>query len=204
MLTVVAAPASAAPVDTESKIPSLLRQQADKIGKSLSADRKLGAARAESLSADVLTLTLLRQGEGSDAWRQQLKATGEIIAACSSGDASDSPGLTAHVESSLSQVGYHDDEAGVIAQRLTADFVAGSENGGVDELHIVSTRFVNMVTQEVQVVRLLPLEVVEDEEPVADEDIYPLYEFEPDGAQVLDALLPKYVTSRIWNAPPRR
>jgi hypothetical protein len=71
--------------------------------------------------ADVLTLTLLRQGEGSDAWRQQLKATGEIIAACSSGDASDSPGLTAHVESSLSQVGYHDDEAGVIAQRLTAN-----------------------------------------------------------------------------------
>ena len=75
-----------------------------------------------------------------------------------------------------------------IAQRLTADFIAGSENGGVDELHIVSTRFVNMVTQEVQVVRLLPLEVVEDEAPVADEDIYPLYEFEPDGAQVLDAL----------------
>lgn len=87
-----------------------------------------------------------------------------------------------------------------IAQRLTADFIAGSENGGVDELHIVSTRFVNMVTQEVQVVRLLPLEVVEDEEPVADEDIYPLYEFEPDGPAVLDALLPKYVTSRIWNA----
>lgn len=87
-----------------------------------------------------------------------------------------------------------------IAERLTADFVAGSENGGVDEIHIVSTRFVNMVTQEVQVVRLLPLEVVEDEGEVADEDIYPLYEFEPDASQVLDALLPKYVTSRIWNA----
>ena len=86
-----------------------------------------------------------------------------------------------------------------IAQQLTSDFIAGSENGGVDELHIVSTRFVTMVTQEVQVVRLLPLEVVE-EEPAAQEDIYPLYEFEPDGPQVLDALLPKYVTSRIWNA----
>ena len=87
-----------------------------------------------------------------------------------------------------------------IAQQLTSDFIAGSENGGVDELHIVSTRFVTMVTQEVQVVRLLPLEVVEEEEPAAQEDIYPLYEFEPDGPQVLDALLPKYVTSRIWNA----
>ncbi|AXH96127.1 F0F1 ATP synthase subunit gamma [Ornithinimicrobium avium] len=87
-----------------------------------------------------------------------------------------------------------------IAQRLTADFVAGSENGGVDEIHVVSTRFITMVTQEVQVVRLLPLEVVEDEAPEQAEDIYPLYEFEPDGPQVLDALLPKYVTSRIWNA----
>lgn len=87
-----------------------------------------------------------------------------------------------------------------IATRLTEDFVAGSENGGVDELHIVSTRFVSMVTQEVHVVRLLPLEVVEDDSPVTDEDIYPLYEFEPDGPEVLDALLPRYVTSRIWNA----
>ena len=70
--------------------------------------------------ADVLTLTLLRQGEGSEAWRQQLQATGEIIAACASDEAPGSAELTAHVESSLSQVGYHDDEAGVIAQRLTA------------------------------------------------------------------------------------
>ncbi len=85
-----------------------------------------------------------------------------------------------------------------IAQRLTSDFIAGSENGGVDEIHVVSTRFVTMVTQEVEVRRLLPLEYVEDDAP--DEDIYPLYEFEPDGPQVLDALLPKYVTSRIWNA----
>src|SRR5690554_164793 len=69
--------------------------------------------------ADVLTLTLLRQGEGSEAWRQQLQATGEIIESCSREDASGSPELAAHVESSLSQVGYHDDEATVIAQRLT-------------------------------------------------------------------------------------
>jgi hypothetical protein len=56
MLTVVAAPVSAAPADTASKIPSLLRQQADKIGKSLGADRKLGAAKAEDVSADVLSI----------------------------------------------------------------------------------------------------------------------------------------------------
>lgn len=88
-----------------------------------------------------------------------------------------------------------------IGETLTQAFVAGSQEGGVDELHIVYTRFVNMVTQEVQVVRLLPLEVVEvDASEVGEGDLYPLYEFEPDAETVLDSLLPKYVNSRIWNA----
>lgn len=87
-----------------------------------------------------------------------------------------------------------------IGQRLTADFIAGSEGGGADEIHLVYTRFVNMVTQEVTVLRLLPLEVVEGEEKPTGEELFPLYEFEPDPAGVLDALLPKYVTSRIYNA----
>lgn len=86
-----------------------------------------------------------------------------------------------------------------IGERLTADFIRGAENGGVDEIHVVYTRFINMVSQEVQVVRLLPLEVVE-EVATSEEELFPLYEFEPNGPEVLDALLPKYVTSRIYNA----
>jgi F-type H+-transporting ATPase subunit gamma len=68
----------------------------------------------------------------------------------------------------------------------------------VDELHIVFTRFRSMLTQEPDVIRLLPLEVVEGEEPPAESDVLPLYEFEPDESDVLDALLPKYVNSRIY------
>ena len=49
------------------------------------------------------------------------------------------------------------------------------------------------------VVRLLPLEVVEEEAATA-EDVLPLYEYEPDAEEVLDALLPKYIESRIFNA----
>ena len=86
-----------------------------------------------------------------------------------------------------------------IGERLTADFIRGAENGGVDELHIVSTRFVNMVRQEVQVIRLLPLEVVDEDVPEDSSELFPLYEFEPDGPQVLDSLLPRYVTARIYN-----
>jgi F-type H+-transporting ATPase subunit gamma len=87
-----------------------------------------------------------------------------------------------------------------IGQRITDDFVKEYEAGGVDEVHVVFTRFVSMVTQEPEVIRLLPLEVVEGTEAPAEDDVLPLYEFEPSAEEVLDALLPKYVTSRLFNA----
>ncbi|WP_407352579.1 DUF1631 family protein [Luteimonas sp. R10] len=68
---------------------------------------------------DVLTLTLLRQGADSDDWLRQLDATRGIAAACGPGAAPQDPELTAYVEASLGLVGYHGDEAAVIAQRLT-------------------------------------------------------------------------------------
>ena len=69
--------------------------------------------------ADVLTLTLLRQGEGSTEWQAQLDATRRIVTACVRGEAPDDPALAGHVEAALAQVGYHADEAGIIAARLT-------------------------------------------------------------------------------------
>ncbi|HEV7145649.1 MAG TPA: F0F1 ATP synthase subunit gamma [Pedococcus sp.] len=86
-----------------------------------------------------------------------------------------------------------------IGERLVADFNRPVDEGGVDEVHIVFTRFVNMVTQTPDVLRMLPLEVVEGEEAPDEHDVLPLYEFEPSAEQVLDALLPKYVTARIYN-----
>lgn len=68
----------------------------------------------------------------------------------------------------------------------------------VDELHIVFTRFKSMLTQEPDVIRLLPLEVVEGTETPDESELLPLYEFEPSAHEVLDALLPKYVNSRIY------
>jgi F-type H+-transporting ATPase subunit gamma len=87
-----------------------------------------------------------------------------------------------------------------IGQRITDDFIKDYDSGGVDEVHVVFTRFVSMVTQDPDVIRLLPLEVVEGgDSPEADE-VLPLYEFEPSAEEVLDALLPKYVTSRLFAA----
>ncbi len=70
----------------------------------------------------------------------------------------------------------------------------------VDEVHLVFTRFRSMLTQEPTAVRLLPLEVVEGTEAPEEEDVLPLYEFEPSAAEVLDGLLPRYVQSRIFFA----
>jgi F-type H+-transporting ATPase subunit gamma len=70
----------------------------------------------------------------------------------------------------------------------------------VDEIHVVYTRFRNMVTQTPEVIRMLPLEVVEGDEPPGPAEALPLYEFEPSAEGVLDALLPRYVSARIFNA----
>jgi F-type H+-transporting ATPase subunit gamma len=71
---------------------------------------------------------------------------------------------------------------------------------GVDEVHVVYTQFRSMLTQEARDIRLLPLEVVESDEPPPPDEVLPLYEFEPSPEEVLDGLLPKYVQSRIFFA----
>jgi F-type H+-transporting ATPase subunit gamma len=93
------------------------------------------------------------------------------------------------------------DDAKVAADALIGAFLQGTDDGGVDELHIVYTEFISSVTQRATVSRILPLVVEEKEyDPAAEKLPFPLYEFEPSAEVVLDALLPKYVTSRIFNA----
>lgn len=87
-----------------------------------------------------------------------------------------------------------------IGDAILESFLRDASDGGVDEIHIVYNRFVNMVSQVPQVVRVLPLEIVEGVEEPGDSEILPLYEFEPDAEKVLDSLLPVYIESRIYNA----
>jgi len=87
-----------------------------------------------------------------------------------------------------------------IGDAVVSKFLTEAADGGVDEIHIVYNRFVNMVSQVPEVVRLLPLEVVEGIEEPAEGEVLPLYDFEPDPVEVLDSLLPVYIESRIFNA----
>jgi F-type H+-transporting ATPase subunit gamma len=74
-----------------------------------------------------------------------------------------------------------------------------AEDGGVDEIHLVGTDFVSMLTQRASVRRIVPLEIEETQEQHPSGPL-PQYEFEPSPEVVLDALLPQYVASRIYYA----
>ncbi|WP_067844695.1 F0F1 ATP synthase subunit gamma [Nocardia lijiangensis] len=112
---------------------------------------------------------------------------------------------------------YNDASAACI--HLVDAFMAGSDGQvphphgtgdieGVDELHIVYTRFVSMLTQTPEVRRLAPIQVSFVDEnfdmgadsfsdsPTAEPQAQ--YEFEPDADVLLAALLPKYVNTRIY------
>jgi F-type H+-transporting ATPase subunit gamma len=86
-----------------------------------------------------------------------------------------------------------------ITRTLLEAFARPAEEDGVDELYLVYNQFVSMLTQRPETLRLLPLEIEETtEEPPG--GALPIYEFEPSPEEVLDALLPWYIESRIYHA----
>ena len=103
-----------------------------------------------------------------------------------------------------------------VATVLLDYFLHPPSAGGVAEVHIVFTRYVSMVSQVPEVRRMLPLKVVdvagageldeagnealEKELAAKRGSSMPLYEFEPGPSEVLDALLTRYMGSRIRNA----
>jgi F-type H+-transporting ATPase subunit gamma len=99
------------------------------------------------------------------------------------------------------------EDARRVGEALLEAFVAGADDSeenhgpeniqGVDELHIVSTQFKSLMTQSAEARFLAPMQVEERErEP----GLRPAYEFEPEAEELLDALLPKYLNTRIYAA----
>ena len=98
-------------------------------------------------------------------------------------------------------------DAREIGESLIEAFTAGADDDGghhgpdgvpgVDELHIVNTQFKSLMTQTPTARFLAPMQVEETErEP----GLRPAYEFEPEAEELLHALLPKYVNTRIYAA----
>jgi len=84
-----------------------------------------------------------------------------------------------------------DDEAGADDDKVVE---------GVQEIHMVYTEFVSALTQRAVARRIAPLVVEEVEEDDAPAGYLPEYEFEPEPEALLDALLPKYINTRIFAA----
>jgi F-type H+-transporting ATPase subunit gamma len=99
-------------------------------------------------------------------------------------------------------------DALAVGETLIAAFMAGGDDAdgapgpdgvvGVDELHVVHTEFKSLMTQSPVANFLAPLQVEETE--ATEEIILPAYEYEPDADTLLDALLPKYVNTRLYAA----
>lgn len=91
-----------------------------------------------------------------------------------------------------------------IAEVVAEAFGKSFDDGGVDEIHIIYTQFINMGVQEVRVRRLLPVEVVETSKEDAatklETTVFPLYDFEPSAEAVLDALLPRYIENVVYTS----
>jgi F-type H+-transporting ATPase subunit gamma len=95
-----------------------------------------------------------------------------------------------------------------VGTALIEAFVAGADDSeghpgadgvhGVDELHIVSTKFRSLMSQTPEAKLLAPMEIEERE--ATETTLLPAYEFEPDAEALLDALLPKYINTRIYAA----
>lgn len=99
------------------------RARADELMNGIVGDRRLprfSRALLDQAWADVLTLTLLRHGESSDEAGRQLDTTRRIVDASLDASPGHDGGLQSDVESALGHVGYHGEEATVIAQRLTS------------------------------------------------------------------------------------
>jgi F-type H+-transporting ATPase subunit gamma len=94
-----------------------------------------------------------------------------------------------------------------IGSTLVDTFMAGADDVGddpgpdgilgVDELHIVYTEFKSMMSQSAVAHRIAPMEV-----EYVGEDTGPrtLYSFEPDATELFAALLPRYLTTRVYAA----
>ena len=183
-------------VATYSNVDHILTTEPEKIERALvvvfASDRGLAGAFSSSVLKEAEQLTTLLRSEGKEV---VYFLVGRKAAAYFS---------FRKREAEKTWTGGTDqptfETAKEIGDALVETFVKDASEGGVDEIHIVYNRFVSMVSQVPEIVRLLPLEVVEEMEVPGEHDVLPLYEFEPEVGDVLDALLPVYIESRIFNA----
>ncbi|HIX14518.1 MAG TPA: ATP synthase F1 subunit gamma [Candidatus Hungatella pullicola] len=82
------------------------------------------------------------------------------------------------------------------AAEITGELLKAFEKNEIGEIYLAYTSFKNTVTHIPTIKKLLPVEM-EDEREKTD---LTLMNYEPDETQVLDAIIPKYMSSLIYGA----
>jgi len=84
------------------------------------------------------------------------------------------------------------------ATQITKELLTQYSMGEIGEIYIAYTNFKNTVTQEPKLVKLLPLSEDDFEEREVDDKL--LMNFEPTPEEVLDLVVPKYMSNIIFGA----
>ena len=156
----------------------------------ITADRGMAGAYSNAAikEGDLLIASLRARGLAVDAYLVGRKAVNfyrfrdRVIAASWTGF-SDNPTM---------------ENAREVSVALITSYLSDTDGAtGVDELYVVYTEFKSMITQTPVSKLILPLGAPQGHEP---HGVIALYEFEPDAETVLNALLPRYVEARIFNA----
>ena len=83
------------------------------------------------------------------------------------------------------------------AMKISKEVLSAFENGEISEIYLAYTGFKNTVVHIPTLLKLLPVEVSEEEE-TAQEDDHVMMNFEPADEEALNLLIPKYITSLIY------
>ena len=84
------------------------------------------------------------------------------------------------------------------AMQLSSELLKAYAEGEIGEIYLAYTAFKNTVSHVPTLLKLLPVEVSAEEEE--SEGAKAIMNFEPEDADALDLIIPKYVTSLIYGA----
>jgi F-type H+-transporting ATPase subunit gamma len=170
-----------------------LLQEREEVGKIgyvvIAADRGLAGA---------YNVTVLRRAERAI---QAVRRDGADVALFTSGKKAENYFRYRDYRIEEAYSGYAEQPSYEDARRLGQAAVSQYEEGDIDQVELVYTRFLSVGLQRVTVTRLRPLEREQVEEMAESHDgPQALYEMEPEPDTILEELLPRYVEARIFAA----
>ena len=84
------------------------------------------------------------------------------------------------------------------ASEIASKIITGFEEGQFDAVSVIFNRFVNAITQEVTHTSLIPVQIEAPENEASESAIF--YDYEPEEAEILSALLPRNMSTQIFSA----